>query len=190
MAPVKYSIIKRDIKSDKESAVNFDSIEVNADIAHKNYVLLFNEKKNRFVYSFTKNRRDFTSGGAKPYKQKGTGRARQGTIRSPLKVGGAVTFGPKPRLVTRKLNKKYKSDCLKQLLLNKLSNSIIFSNLQSIEKLNQVKKSFDSKKTYLVIIDLNSYDDIVFFNKVKNLKNLYFNNIQSVCVEDLIQSDE
>ena len=59
MAPVKYSIIKRDIKSDKESAVNFDSIEVNADIAHKNYVLLFNEKKNRFVYSFTKNRRDF-----------------------------------------------------------------------------------------------------------------------------------
>ena len=45
MAPVKYSIIKRDIKSDKESAVNFDSIEVNADIAHKNYVLLFNEKR-------------------------------------------------------------------------------------------------------------------------------------------------
>ena len=62
--------------------------------------------------------------------------------------------------------------------------------MQSIEKLNQVKKSFDSKKTYLVIIDLNSYDDIVFFNKVKNLKNLYFNNIQSVCVEDLIRSDE
>ncbi len=46
-------------------------------------------------------------GGAKPYKQKGTGRARRGSSRTPLRVGGGVVFGPRPRVVTSKLNRKF-----------------------------------------------------------------------------------
>jgi large subunit ribosomal protein L4 len=52
----------------------------------------------------TKNRAMVSGGGAKPFKQKGTGRARQGSIRSPLMVGGGTAFGPTPRDFTQKIN--------------------------------------------------------------------------------------
>ena len=60
----------------------------------------------------TKTRAEVRGGGRKPFKQKGTGRARQGSIRAPHMVGGGVTFGPKPRLFDKKVNKKVRKFAL------------------------------------------------------------------------------
>ena len=59
----------------------------------------------RLVNASTKSRGKVSGGGAKPYRQKGTGNARQGTRRSPLRVGGGVIFGPSPRVASLKCSK-------------------------------------------------------------------------------------
>jgi large subunit ribosomal protein L4 len=58
-----------------------------------------------------KTRSTISGGGSKPFKQKGTGRARQGSSRSPVMTGGAVAFGPSPRDYSQKINKKIDANC-------------------------------------------------------------------------------
>ena len=67
----------------------------------------------------TKERGEIRGGGAKPFKQKGTGRARQGSSRSPLLVGGGTTFGPRPRSYEQKINKKVSSGAIHAVLADK-----------------------------------------------------------------------
>ena len=133
---IKYSIQSIDASNGKSSEVNFESIQVSSNLKGNTYLLNNNQKKTRVVYSFTKSRSDFTSGGAKPFRQKGTGRARQGTSRSPLKVGGSVIFGPKPRFVTRKTNKQFKNSTLKQVLVSKVHVLSYLQKLILLKKLN------------------------------------------------------
>lgn len=73
-------------------------------LIHKIYLL---QLKNRRNYTAsTKTKSEVRGGGRKPWRQKGTGQARAGSSRSPLWVGGGVIFGPKPRIVKKKINKK------------------------------------------------------------------------------------
>jgi len=73
----------------------------------------------------TKNRSDVSGGGAKPWKQKGTGRARAGSNRSPVWVGGGTVFGPTPRDYSYSLPQKMKIASLKSVLSNKVKNNEI-----------------------------------------------------------------
>lgn len=79
----------------------------------------------------TKTRSEVRGGGRKPWRQKGTGRARAGSNRSPLWKGGGVIFGPKPKNLSFKLNKKERRLALQTLLYNKKNNIVLIEDLEN-----------------------------------------------------------
>jgi len=81
--------------------------------------------------SSTKTRSEVRGGGHKPWRQKGTGRARAGSNRSPLWKGGGVIFGPKPRKLSLKLNKKERQLALQTLIYNKKDNILVIEDLEN-----------------------------------------------------------
>ena len=89
----------------------------------------------------TKTRSEVRGGGRKPWKQKGTGRARAGSSRSPLWRGGGVIFGPKPKKILLKINKKERQLALRTLLYNKKNSILILENLET-ETIEPKTKSF------------------------------------------------
>jgi len=97
--------------------------KINEEVVHQ--VVTAQLAKVRSGNASTKTRSEVRGGGRKPWRQKGTGRARHGSIRSPLWVGGGVTFGPKPRSYEKKVNKKMKRIALKSVLSDKLENESI-----------------------------------------------------------------
>jgi large subunit ribosomal protein L4 len=98
-------------------------------LLHKDILRHFNSQRQGTVS--TKTRSEVRGGGRKPWRQKGTGRARAGSNSSPLWKGGGVTFGPKPRKVFLKLNKKERRLALQTLLYNKKKNILIIENLEN-----------------------------------------------------------
>jgi large subunit ribosomal protein L4 len=111
-------------------------------LLHKDLLRHFSSQNQGTVS--TKTRSEVRGGGRKPWRQKGTGRARAGSNRSPLWKGGGVIFGPKPKTVSLKLNKKERRIALQTLIYNKKNNILLIENLE-----NQIT---DSKtKTFLKI---------------------------------------
>ena len=98
-------------------------------LLHRDLLRHFNSQKQGTVS--TKTRSEVRGGGRKPWRQKGTGRARAGSNRSPLWKGGGVIFGPKPKKITLKSNKKERQLALQTLLYNKKNNILIIENLEN-----------------------------------------------------------
>jgi large subunit ribosomal protein L4 len=108
-------------------------------LLHKDILRHYNSQRQGTVS--TKTRSEVRGGGRKPWQQKGTGRARAGSNRSPLWKGGGVIFGPKPKTVSFKLNKKERRLTLQTLLYNKKKNTLIIENLEN-ELIESKTKNF------------------------------------------------
>ena len=108
-------------------------VKLNPDLLHQ--VVVSQQANRRQVIAHTKGRGEVSGGGKKPWRQKGTGRARHGSIRSPLWRGGGVTFGPtKERVFKKKINKKIKRKALFMVLSEKIrSNSLIILDELKLE---------------------------------------------------------
>ena len=129
--------------------------------------------------SNTKTRSEVKGGGKKPWKQKGTGKARAGSSRSPLWRGGGIVFGPKAKTYNCKINRKEKKLALRTLLYNKFNNTIIVKNLaNNINKphtqtiLNRIKSlgiNMRINNSILIIIEKQSAN---FFLSIRNLPNI------------------
>ena len=103
----------------------FNIEKINPHVMHQTVVALLAQA--RSPIASTKTRAEVRGGGKKPWKQKGTGRARVGSIRSPLWRGGGITFGPRPnRNFSKKLNKKTKVLALFSALSDKLKSEKVF----------------------------------------------------------------
>lgn len=113
-------------KTEIELHPDIFNIVPNSSLIHQVYVAL--RANARQSWAHTKMRGDVRGGGKKPWKQKGTGRARHGSIRSPLWRGGGITFGPlSTRNYTQKINKQMKVGAVKACLSDKLLNDRIFA---------------------------------------------------------------
>lgn len=125
----------------------------------------------------TKTRSDVRGGGRKPWKQKGTGRARAGSNRSPLWKGGGIIFGPKPISRTYMLNKKERRLALQTLLYNKKESVLMIDNLEDDFCLPKTKEfcnicqncGIDLTKKVLLIVS-KKVSSLKF--AVKNIKNV------------------
>jgi large subunit ribosomal protein L4 len=100
-----------------ESPIDLGSEVINTPVVHQ--VVKATLAGRRQGNACTKNRSEVRGGGAKPFKQKGTGRARQGSTRSPLMPGGGTAFGPTPRDYTQKVNKKMMLNAIHSVLADK-----------------------------------------------------------------------
>lgn len=137
----------------------------------------------------TLTRSEVRGGGAKPWRQKGTGRARQGSIRSPQWTGGGVVFAPKQRDFSQKINKKMRVAATISALSAKVADSkmVVVENLafeQAKTKLvAQMLKAFDIKGRVIVLTDK---DDETVLRACANIQNVTVCNVDLINVYDLV----
>ncbi|WP_416148179.1 50S ribosomal protein L4 [Salipaludibacillus sp. HK11] len=137
----------------------------------------------------TKTRGEVRGGGKKPWRQKGTGRARHGTIRSPIWVGGGVTFGPTPRSYGYKMPKKQRRLALKSALSSKVNDENIYVleglslETPKTKEIKQVLAGLSADAKVLVVTA--DYNDAVALS-VRNLPGVKFVTADGVNVLDLL----
>ena len=167
--------------SDIELAENVFGIEPNEAIVHsvlKNY--LANQRQGT---QSTKTRSEVSGGGRKPWRQKGTGRARQGSIRAPQWIKGGIALGPKPRSYKYTVNKKERRLAIKSVL----SSKVLEKELTVVDKLEVkeiktktiVKALADMKvegKT-LIILPENNKNVLMSSRNIEGVKTIVANNI-------------
>ncbi len=167
--------------SDVELAENIFGIEPNEAIVHS--VLVNYLANQRQGTQSTKTRAEVRGGGRKPWRQKGTGRARQGSIRAPQWVKGGIALGPKPRSYKYTVNKKERRLAIKSLL----SSKVIEKELTVVDKLElseiktktMVKALADLKvegKTLIVLADKNE-NVLMSSRNIEGVKTILLNNI-------------
>lgn len=122
-----------------------------------NYILhrdvLRHHQNLRQASANTKTRAEVRGGGRKPWKQKGTGRARAGSSRSPLWRGGGVIFGPKPGKRTLKMNRKERNLALQTLIYNKRDSILIVDDVEKFMEAPKTKTFYDMCKKVGVNLD-------------------------------------
>lgn len=154
-------------------------------------VYLFNQRK---FSADTKTRGEVSGGGRKPWKQKGTGRARQGSIRSPLWRGGGIVFGPHLHKVTKDLPKKMSRLAMKCVLSEKVGKS----NVRFVEELSVPKEKSTAAMSKMlstmklenekVMIVVGSKSDQIVRKSAANLSSVKVTDAKNLNIGDLMKS--
>ncbi len=141
----------------------------------------------------SKNRSAVRGGGKKPWKQKGRGVARAGTIRSPLWKGGGVIFGPEPHSYKNKLPKKMSKLARKMVLSKKIIdkqftilNEIELGSSKTSDFISFLDKLSISDKKILILV--NSFQENLILAS-RNIRNVHIENVNNVSVYDLLDSE-
>lgn len=156
-----------------------------------NTVVKWQLAKRRQGTHATKTRGEVRGGGRKPFKQKGTGNARQGSNRSPIMPGGGITFGPQPRDYSFSLPKKIRQAGLRVALshLNREGRLFVVAEMKSDSgktgELSKRLKKFGVEKALLV----DSQADQVFGRAARNLTQYKYFSVEGMNVFDLLKYD-
>ena len=165
------------------------AVDVNMHVMH--LAVLQNLANKRQGTQSAKTRAEVRGGGKKPYRQKGTGRARQGSIRSPQWKGGGVVFAPKPRDYSFKLNKKVKRLALKSAFTQKVLDNkmIVLDELKLAEiKTKEMKKILDAIKVDSAFLVIGQDSDNVVLS-ARNIPSVKTAGVNAVNVYDLLKYD-
>ncbi len=173
-----------DLKTAKESSA--------ADLLHR--AVLRQQAHSRQGTASTLTRAEVRGGGRKPYKQKGTGRARQGSIRTPLRPGGGIIFGPKPRKYNLEMNRKERRLALRTALMSRISDAKIIKDFGSkleVPKTSEIvallkRVGIDSDVKILII--LNKPSEIIK-RSIKNLEKVKLISADQLNVFDLLNAN-
>lgn len=162
------------------------------DVALHDAIILAQSSLRQGTHS-TKTRSEVRGGGKKPWRQKGTGRARHGSRRSPIWVGGGVVFGPTPRSYDKKQNRKERRLALKSALAYKTINSemVVVDNLNletpKTKEMIQVLENLKiDEKVLIVVEELN--DNLILASR--NLPNILLLEVDELNVLDIVNSDK
>ena len=165
-------------------------VEVNEHLVHLAVVQQL--ANNRQGTQKAKTRSEVSGGGRKPWRQKGTGHARQGSTRSPQWTGGGIVFAPKPRDYSFKMNKKEKNLALKSVLTTKVAENkfIVVDglNFDEIKTKNMVNvlKNLEVKKA-LVVTDDDNKNVTLSSRNIPGVKTAFTNTIN---VYDILKYDK
>jgi large subunit ribosomal protein L4 len=155
-------------------------VEVNEHLVHMAVVAQL--ANNRQGTQKAKTRSEVSGGGRKPWRQKGTGHARQGSTRAPQWTGGGIVFAPTPRDYTIRLNKKEKRAALKSALTSRVLENkfIVVDELKLDEiktkKFQNVLNNLKVNKA-LVVVDENSDNVVKSAKNIQSVKTAYVNTI-------------
>ncbi|PLX28963.1 50S ribosomal protein L4 [Candidatus Parcubacteria bacterium] len=164
------------------------AVPAKKEVVHQVYVAL--EANAREPWAHSKDRSDVRGGGRKPWKQKGTGRARHGSNRSPIWSGGGVTFGPlKTRNYKQKINKKMNRQAVMMCLSDKVKEEKLFG-LESFDFGGKTKAIADLRKKLpgfgksTLIVAENPSEELLV--STRNVENVHVTRAQDVNVVDLL----
>lgn len=188
MATVNITNWKKEKVGSVELAPNVFEVEVKKDVLHT--VVRWQLASRRQGTHMTKTKGLVSGGGKKPFKQKGTGNARQGSTRSPLMPGGGTMFGPQPRNYAYVLPKKTRKVGLSMALSYLLKEGRLFvvdsmASEGKAKELNKRLNTFGVKKA--VLIDAMSDEKVML--AARNLKNYKYFPVAGMNVFDLLKFD-
>lgn len=167
-------------------------VELNVPLIHQ--VVVAQQAAARRGTAATKTRAAVRGGGRKPYKQKGTGRARQGSIRAPQFAGGGVVHGPQPRSFEQRTPKKMKAAALRSALSDRARNGRIHVVSAFVEgdtpstkaALGLLQTAIENRKALVVV----SRDDVLSTKSVRNLPAAHVLTVEQLNTYDVMVADD
>ena len=172
--------------SDLKTSLALDTDKINETVVHQ--VVKATLAGRRQGNACTKNRSKVRGGGAKPFKQKGTGRARQGSTRSPLMVGGGTVFGPTTRSYEQKLNKKMVKNAIHSVLADKFQAGklTVVEELTSTGKTKEMFETLNSRNLLPGLVVTTSRDSKALL-AARNLKNAKAMSVEGFSVYEAVK---